>query len=108
MTKHETSVHSPGCTRTCTPECERSSLFPNFCAFAFVELTVFVHGYVFVTSFGDCGGCGLSLQPCKTPRVPVFLIQLARELGSQSKEENVGECLPEGFCCSIHDNFCII
>lgn len=41
------------------------------------------------------------------PNVPVFLIQLANEFGSQSREEKVGECLPDGFCCNMHDNFCI-
>lgn len=42
------------------------------------------------------GGLSL-LREFEIPSVPVFLIQLASELGSQSREEKVGECLPDGF-----------
>ncbi len=51
-------------------------------------------------------GCDLSLLICDDmPRVPVFLIQLTSELESQSREEKVGDCRPEGFCCSMQESF---
>ncbi len=38
-------------------------------------------------------------------KVPVLLIQLAREEGKRSREEKVGDCLPDGLCWRIQDSF---
>lgn len=73
-------------------------------------MVVFEQEWVFwaAEGAGFAATVGSSLLACKIPRVPVFLIQFAKELGSQSREEKVGECLPDGFCCSIHDSLWIV
>jgi hypothetical protein len=73
-------------------------LFEHECVLSVGEGAVLARG----------GGGGYSLLACNIPRVPVFLIQFAKELGSQSREEKVGECLPDGFCCSMHESLCIV
>lgn len=50
----------------------------------------------------------VSLVLYDRPRVPVFLIQFAREMGSQSREQKVGDCLPDGFCCRMQESFCTV
>ena len=43
-------------------------------------------------------------KPSDSPKLPVFLMILASEVGRRSKEENVGECLPEGRCWRIQES----
>ena len=82
-----------------------TDLLPSFCRFLLVVCCDLVHGWCGEGTGGK--GCGLTRWPCDdvSPMWPVFLIQLTRELESHSRDEKVGDCLPEGLCCRIQESF---
>ena len=45
-----------------------------------------------------------TIQHMHSPRFPVFLILLAREVGRRSKEEKIGDWRPEGRCWRIQES----